>query len=143
MIITQRSKEAQDLTYPFWRAIERLARIEFSVITDVEPFPGQTRVESVDRSVERNQARKGSQIDMPGLLAILQLEGVIDLDAERSRLAKAVTAAEKERDSLKARLANPAFTDRAKPEAVEKARADHDARAAEAERLGAALKRLG
>ena len=71
------------------------------------------------------------------------LEGAIDLDAERARLSKAVAAAEKERDSLAARLANPAFTERAKPEAVEKARADHDARAAEAERLAAALARLG
>ena len=56
----------------------------------------------------------------------LPLEGVIDLDAERARLSKAVDAAEKERDGLAARLANPAFTERAKPEAVEKARADHD-----------------
>ena len=40
-------------------------------------------------------------------------------------------------------LANPAFAERAKPEAVEKARSDHDARAAEAERLSAALARLG
>jgi valyl-tRNA synthetase len=40
-------------------------------------------------------------------------------------------------------LDNPNFTERAKPEAVEKARADHDAKAAEAERLRAALERLG
>ena len=67
----------------------------------------------------------------------------IDLDAEKARLTKAAEAAEKERDSLAARLANPNFTERAKPEAVEKARADHDAKAAEAERLRAALERLG
>ncbi|MFL6780023.1 MAG: valyl-tRNA synthetase, partial [Sphingomicrobium sp.] len=67
----------------------------------------------------------------------------IDLDAERARLSKAVDAAEKDRDSLAARLANPAFTERAKPEAVEKARADHEERAADAERLAAALSRLG
>ena len=74
---------------------------------------------------------------------ILPLAGVIDLDAEKSRLSKAIAVAEKDRDGLAARLANPAFTDRAKPEAVDKARADHDARAAEAERLAAALARLG
>jgi valyl-tRNA synthetase len=67
----------------------------------------------------------------------------IDLEAEKARLQKAVTAAEKERDSLAARLDNPAFTERAKPEAVEKARADHAERAAEADRLAAALARLG
>ena len=73
----------------------------------------------------------------------LPLEGVIDVESEKSRLAKAVAAAEKDRDSLAARLANPAFTERAKPEAIEKARADHDARSAEADRLRAALERLG
>ena len=72
----------------------------------------------------------------------LPLEGVIDVEVEKSRLDKAAISAEKERDSLSARLANPNFSERAKPEAVEKARADHEARAAEAERLRAALERL-
>ncbi|MFN4097775.1 MAG: hypothetical protein ACK4GG_13485, partial [Sphingomonas sp.] len=69
--------------------------------------------------------------------------GVIDLDAERARLTKAIAAAEKERDSLNVRLSNPAFAEKAKPEAVEKARADHAEKSAEAARLGAALGRLG
>jgi len=73
----------------------------------------------------------------------LEVSEVIDLDAEKARLDKAAVAAEKERDSLAARLANPNFTERAKPEAVEKARADHEVKAAEAERLRAALERLG
>ena len=73
----------------------------------------------------------------------LPLEGVIDLDAEKARLTKAVAAAEKERDQLAARLANPAFVERAKPEAVDKARADHADKSAEAERYRAALERLG
>ena len=67
----------------------------------------------------------------------------IDLEAEKARLSKATEAAVKERDNLSARLSNPNFIERAKPEAVEKARADHAERAAEAERLGAALRRLG
>jgi len=66
-----------------------------------------------------------------------------DIGLEAARLLKAKSDAEKERDSLAARLANPNFTERAKPEAVEKARVDHDAKAAEAERLRAALERLG
>jgi valyl-tRNA synthetase len=73
----------------------------------------------------------------------LALGGVIDLAAERARLAKAVAAAEKERDALAGRLGNPGFVERARPEAVDKARADHADRAAEAERLSAALARLG
>jgi len=74
---------------------------------------------------------------------VLPLDGVIDLDAERARLAKGIAAAEKERDGLAARLNNPSFAERAKPEAVAKARADHADKSAEAERLAAALARLG
>ena len=74
---------------------------------------------------------------------VIPLEGIIDLDAERTRIAKAIEAIAKERDSLAGRLNNPAFVERAKPEAVEKARADHAEKVAEAERLSAALARLG
>jgi len=74
---------------------------------------------------------------------VLPLEGVIDLDAERARLAKGIAAAEKERDSLAGRLGNPAFVEKAKPEAIEKARADHAEKTQEAEQLSAALARLG
>ncbi|MET0250652.1 MAG: class I tRNA ligase family protein, partial [Novosphingobium sp.] len=73
----------------------------------------------------------------------LELEGVIDIAAEKARLAKARAASEKERDSLAKRLDNPAFVDKAKSEAVAKARADHAHHAAEAERLATALARLG
>ncbi len=74
---------------------------------------------------------------------VLPLAGVIDLDAERTRLTKAIAAAEKERDALGGRLSNPSFVERAKPEAVEKAKADHADKMAEAARLHAALGRLG
>ena len=73
----------------------------------------------------------------------LALEGVIDLDAERQRLQKSLAAAEKERDALAGRLGNASFVERAKPEAVEKARADHAEKSADAERFAAALARLG
>jgi len=84
-----------------------------------------------------------AQVVAGGVTIAFPLEGAIDLDAEKSRLSKGIAAAEKERDSLAARLANPSFTERAKPEAVDKARADHEAKAGEAERLRAALERLG
>jgi len=88
-------------------------------------------------------ATGSAQIVLDGVTVAFPLGDAIDLDAEKARLAKAIAAAEKDRDSLAARLANPAFAERAKPEAVAKAREDHDARAAEAERLSAALARLG
>jgi valyl-tRNA synthetase len=56
---------------------------------------------------------------------------------------KAAEQAEKEAAALLGRLNNPGFVERAKPEAVEKAREDFAARSTEAERLRAALKRLG
>jgi valyl-tRNA synthetase len=73
----------------------------------------------------------------------IPLEGVIDIAAEKARLEKAMAASVKERDSLDKRLGNPAFVEKAKPEAIEKARADHAHHSAEAERLAAALARLG
>jgi len=74
---------------------------------------------------------------------IIPLEGVIDIGAEKARLEKALEASAKEAKSLEGRLGNPNFVERAKPEAVEKARADHAHHAAEVERLTAALARLG
>jgi valyl-tRNA synthetase len=87
--------------------------------------------------------RGAAQVVIDEATFALPLEGVIDVEAEKSRLSKAAAAAEKERDSLAQRLSNPNFTERAKPEAVQKARQDHEAKAAEAERLTAALEKLG
>ncbi len=74
---------------------------------------------------------------------LIPLGDVIDIAAEKARLDKALAASVKERDALAGRLGNPGFVERAKPEAVDKAREDHAARAAEADRLAAALARLG
>lgn len=84
-----------------------------------------------------------AQIVVDEATFILPLEGVIDIAAEKTRLAKALAAAEKERDGLGGRLSNPSFVEKAKPEAVAKAREDHGEKTAEAERLKAALDRLG
>jgi valyl-tRNA synthetase len=104
--------------------LSRLARLDS---IQLSPFSGQG----------------AAQVVVDEATYALPLEGVIDVGSEKGRLDKAAAAAEKERDSLAQRLANPNFTERAKPEAVEKARADHEAKAAEAERLRAALERLG
>lgn len=104
--------------------LSRLARLES---IQLSAFPG----------------KGAAQVVVDEATFALPLEGVIDLASERDRLAKGASAAEKERDGLAQRLGNPNFTERAKPEAVEKARADHEAKAAEAERLRAALERLG
>jgi len=105
-------------------AIERLARLS---------------------AVHRASAPTGAamQVTAGEDVFVIPLEGVIDIAAEKARLAKARDAAAKEARSLEGRLGNPSFVEKAKPEAVEKARADHAHHAAEVERLEAALARLG
>jgi valyl-tRNA synthetase len=105
--------------------VSRLARVE---IHDAESVPAEGA---------------NAQIVMGDVTFILDLEGVIDVAAEKARLAKALEASQKEAKSLAGRLGNPAFVEKAKPEAVDKARADHAHHTAEAERLEAALARLG
>jgi valyl-tRNA synthetase len=99
------------------------------------------RIDSISNQAEPVSA--AAQIIVDEATFIIPLEGVIDIDAERVRLTKAIEVATKEAKSLEGRLSNPAFVEKAKPEAVEKARADHAEKAAEAERLSAALARLG
>jgi valyl-tRNA synthetase len=83
-----------------------------------------------------------AQIVVDGATYVLPLAGAIDIDAEKGRLAKALEAAQKEAKSLSGRLGNPNFVEKAKPEAVEKARADLADKEAEAGRLQAAIGRL-
>ncbi len=96
-----------------------------------------------DNNAWMTRAGKGVPFVAGGRELLLLIDEAIDLDAEKTRLSKAAEAAEKERDSLAARLSNPNFVERAKAEAVEKARSDHAEKSAEAERYRAALERLG
>ncbi|ALE17261.1 Valyl-tRNA synthetase [Altererythrobacter epoxidivorans] len=105
-------------------AIERLARLTPVTVGEAPAGPAM-------------QVTAGSDV------FVVPLEGVIDIDAERSRLGKALETSQKEAKSLEGRLANPNFVERAKPEAVEKAREDHAHHVGEIERLTAALARLG
>ncbi|WP_293883600.1 valine--tRNA ligase [Sphingomonas sp.] len=84
-----------------------------------------------------------AQIVIGEATLIFPLANAVDLPAERARLTKAIDAATKEADALSKRLDNPSFVERAKPEAVVKAREDFAEKSAEAERLTAALARLG
>jgi len=104
--------------------IDRLARLD-AIVFEAAPAGAAMQVGAGDATLA------------------IPLEGVIDIAAEKARLEKAMAASVKERDSLDKRLGNPAFVEKAKPEAIEKARADHAHHSAEAERLAAALARLG
>ncbi|WP_324261374.1 valine--tRNA ligase [Altererythrobacter sp. H2] len=105
-------------------AIERLARLTPVTIGEAPAGPAM-------------QVTAGEDV------FVIPLEGIVDIAAEKSRLEKALAASEKEAKSLGGRLSNPAFAEKAKPEAVEKARADLAHHAGEVERLTAALARLG
>ncbi|NBB25555.1 valine--tRNA ligase [Porphyrobacter sp. SLTP] len=105
-------------------AIERLARLTPVTIGEAPAGPAM-------------QVTAGEDV------FVIPLEGIVDIAAEKARLEKALAASTKEAKSLDGRLSNPAFAEKAKPEAVEKARADLAHHAGEVERLTAALARLG
>ncbi|MBU2588147.1 MAG: valine--tRNA ligase [Alphaproteobacteria bacterium] len=105
-------------------AIERLARLTPVTIGEAPAGPAM-------------QVIAGSDV------FVIPLDGIIDIAAEKARLEKALAASTKEAKSLEGRLSNPAFAEKAKPEAVEKARADLAHHQGEVARLTAALARLG
>jgi valyl-tRNA synthetase len=105
-------------------AIERLARLTPVTIGEAPAGPAM-------------------QVMAGGDVFVIPLEGIIDIAAEKTRLEKALASSQKEAKSLDGRLSNPAFAEKAKPEAVEKARADLAHHQGEVERLTAALARLG
>jgi valyl-tRNA synthetase len=141
--VSQTRAMRAELNVPWSATLEPLA-IGGSADKLAAHAPIVARMAKLGPARSAEHAPEGSaQIGVGGVTYAFPLAEHIDLDAERSRLSKALAAAEKDRDGLAARLNNPAFAERAKPEAVEKARGDHDSKAAEAERLRAALERLG
>lgn len=101
------------------------------------------RLSSLDTSADSVDGNNNIEVVAEDSFVFLRTEGFFDRDARIAALKKEIVAITNERDGLAGRLNNPSFVERAKPEAVEKARADHAEKAAEAERLGAALARLG
>ncbi|NOR31044.1 MAG: valine--tRNA ligase [Sulfitobacter sp.] len=98
------------------------------------------RVESLERA---DTFPKGTvSIAAPGATFGLPLAGLIDIDAEKSRLQKSLDKLGKEIGGLKGRLNNPKFAASAPPEVVAEAQGNLDARQEEADQLQAALDRL-
>ncbi len=105
-------------------AIERLARLTPVTVGEAPSGPAM-------------------QVTALGDIFVIPLEGIIDIGEEKARLEKALAASQKEAKSLEGRLSNANFIERAKPEAVEKAKADFAHHQGEVGRLTAALERLG
>jgi valyl-tRNA synthetase len=87
-------------------------------------------------------APKGAQVVVDEATVLLPLADVIDLGAERVRLLKDLAKLEAEAAKTAAKLANPDFVGRAKPEVVEEMRERLAAQQGEMARLTSALSRI-
>ncbi len=87
--------------------------------------------------------KSSAQLIVRGVLAAMPLEGVIDIDVEKARLAKEIAKLEGEVKKLDAKLANPGFLAKAEEEVIEEHRERRDEALARIEKLTAAVKRLG
>ena len=103
--------------------IQRLARIDSLSRTDAMP-------------------RGTVSIPVEGAGFGLPLAGIIDIDAEKARLQKALARLEKELGGLRGRLENPKFAASAPEEVVQETRANLAAREEEEVRIREALARL-
>ena len=89
-------------------------------------------------------APKGAALIVAGeTTAALPLTGIIDMNAEKRRLEKAIEGANTDLAKMDAKLTNPQFMERAKEEAIEEAKERKAELEAELKRFSAALKRLG
>ena len=88
-------------------------------------------------------APKGAALIVAGeTTAALPLAGIIDMAAEKRRLAKEIEKADGDLKKMDAKLSNPQFMERAKEEAIEEAKERKAELEAEIKRFSAALKRL-
>lgn len=123
LVIVGGDKVAHRRVMTHGETLKRMARLDDIAFADVAP--------------------KGAAMVVAGeTTAALPLAGFIDMDAEKERLARDIEKAKADIGKMDAKLGNPNFIERAKPEAV----ADARARKVELEdivaRLSAALQRL-
>jgi valyl-tRNA synthetase len=123
MIVTEMDAAAQAAWNNNEAMIKRLARVE--TLEKADSFPKGTVA-----------------ISAPGATFGLPLEGLIDIEEEKSRLQKSLDKLGKEIGGLEGRLNNPKFAASAPEDVVAEARANLDARQEEANQLQAALDRL-
>ncbi|VTZ50218.1 Valine--tRNA ligase [Methylocella tundrae] len=96
-----------------------------------------------DISFAAEAPEKSVQLVVRGAVAALPLQGVIDFDAEKTRLAKEIGKLAADARKIEAKLGNADFVAKAPEEVVEENRERLDEARARAAKLEAALKRLG
>jgi len=105
--------------------------------------PMVERLARIDRFETAAEAPRGAvTLTVGGASFCLPLADVIDIAAERDRLAKAVEKLDREARGLRAKLSNPAFVARAPEEVVDENRARLEALEEEIAILDAASRRL-
>ncbi|MDX2289806.1 MAG: valine--tRNA ligase [Hyphomicrobiaceae bacterium] len=102
-----------------------------------------SRLARLDDITFEKAAPKGAAVIVAGdTTAAIPLAGLIDMEAESKRLKKEIAAAESDLAKMNAKLDNPAFVARAKPEAVEETKERKDELDGIIRKLSAALKRI-
>jgi valyl-tRNA synthetase len=125
---------------PGQRVASRLSGLEGAGLVPYEPL-----IRSLVRLDEPSKSFAATaSLSVPGGVSVeLDTRGSIDVAAERARLEKDRAAAEKEAAQCRAKLDNPAFTDKAPEPVVAKIRERLGAAEAELARIDAALAALG
>ncbi|MBI1415946.1 MAG: valine--tRNA ligase [Limimaricola sp.] len=101
------------------------------------------RLARIDSITPAAEAPKGAiTIPVAGAAFCLPLAEIIDIGAEKARLAKGLEKLAKELSGLRGRLNNPKFVESAPPEVVDEARANLALREEEEAQIKAALDRL-
>jgi valyl-tRNA synthetase len=102
-----------------------------------------SRLARLDNITFPKAAPKGAALIVVGeTTAALPLAGVIDMAEELKRLRREIEKSEEDLGKMDAKLANPKFVERAKPEAVEETRERKAELEGTIKRLTAAVKRL-
>ncbi len=118
------SKETAQRLERYQAEIDRLARLDYSVVADAAPAGSVTFV-------------------LGEAIVAIPLAGVMDIGAEKTRLSKEIARCTKEIETVSRKLDNPGFVAKAPAEVIEEQRERRAAYEAEKQKYEAALTRLG
>jgi valyl-tRNA synthetase len=118
------SKETAQRLERYQAEIDRLARLDYSVVADAAPAGSVTFV-------------------LGEAIVAIPLAGVMDIGAERIRLTKEIARCSREIETVSRKLDNPGFVAKAPAEVIEEQRERRTIYEAEKQKYEAALTRLG
>ena len=137
-------KPSQGAPVVFVSGRAELAAVLQEATADIAALTKADSVQVLDPEAAAARAGERCLAGVSGeLQVLLPIEGLVDLEALRGRLAKDLAKAEKEIGGLAGRLANPNFADKAPPEVVDECRANLADAEAQAELARKRLADLG